>query len=180
MRHHVGVDALGASHRFPSLPLVVMGSPGRGWHHPGTDQRAATSKWGISECDVMSPLARASTYLESSAAVAASSTLPSTYLCTAAPMQLFKPSAATRPPAARSAARPACLRPRSGVRVAAGRNGNTGDGPWAELKDGAVTEGPDLSVTVNGIHFPNPFLRTRATASTRQSCYGIHRATHVA
>jgi hypothetical protein len=30
--------------------------------------------------------------------------------------------------------------------------------PWVELKDGVPVSGPDLSVTVNGITFPNPFV----------------------
>lgn len=30
--------------------------------------------------------------------------------------------------------------------------------PWVELKDGVPTSGPDLSVTVNGLKFPNPFV----------------------
>lgn len=30
--------------------------------------------------------------------------------------------------------------------------------PAIELRDGAVVSGPDLSVTVNGVRFPNPFV----------------------
>lgn len=30
--------------------------------------------------------------------------------------------------------------------------------PWVELKDGVPVAGPDLSVTVNGLKFPNPFV----------------------
>ena len=30
--------------------------------------------------------------------------------------------------------------------------------PWVELKDGVPTSGPDLSFTVNGLKFPNPFV----------------------
>jgi len=42
--------------------------------------------------------------------------------------------------------------------VRAGRNGNGSGELYAELVQGRVTSGPDLSVTVNGLTFPNPFV----------------------
>eukprot|EP00475_Leptophrys_vorax_P007981 TRINITY_DN15111_c0_g1_i1.p1 TRINITY_DN15111_c0_g1~~TRINITY_DN15111_c0_g1_i1.p1 ORF type:complete len:458 (-),score=36.45 TRINITY_DN15111_c0_g1_i1:325-1698(-) len=58
---------------------------------------------------------------------------------------------------------PACHRQRSSpltVRAAgeAPGNGAPAGGRKAKLVDGAVTEGPDLSVEVNGLKLPNPFV----------------------
>jgi hypothetical protein len=50
------------------------------------------------------------------------------------------------------------------VTYASSSNGN-GSEPRIELKNGHVTSGPDLSVTVNGLHLPNPFIIGRYAAS---------------
>jgi hypothetical protein len=44
-------------------------------------------------------------------------------------------------------------------------NGNGLEAPIV-LKNGRVTSGPDLSVTVNGINFPNPFVIGRCVVCT--------------
>ncbi|KIZ03401.1 hypothetical protein MNEG_4561 [Monoraphidium neglectum] len=71
------------------------------------------------------------------------------------------------PVAGRAASRPFPANAVSARRVAAraAGNGNGAGGrlsgitdPAIELVDGAVTSGPDLSVVVNGVKFPNPFV----------------------
>ena len=51
---------------------------------------------------------------------------------------------------------------RARVAAAAGKNGTSRTegltDPAIKLVNGAVTEGPDLSVTVNGMKLPNPFV----------------------
>lgn len=61
---------------------------------------------------------------------------------------------------ARGQARRPCMHPRARVaremRVRARRG--LDDAPWTDLVDGRVMEGPDLSVSVDGLQLPNPFV----------------------
>lgn len=70
------------------------------------------------------------------------------------PSRCFSSAAAARTPRSRS--RYPC-RPAAASKNGTGRTEGLTD-PAIKLVGGAVAEGPDLSVTVNGLQLPNPFV----------------------